>query len=86
MKFQSDIDLLKTSFTSALGSSSGKLNALFTYLEEMSTLIRLEFSQVTVQVLLQSYAAKYSGEYRDIARNVANCCLKLRPVDQPLAL
>lgn len=80
MLLQTDISTLKSCFVNALEHPSGQLLALFVYLEDMCSLIRLEFSQPTVQSLLQAIVDRYRGEGREIARLVVDCCLKLRPV------
>ena len=78
--FQNDVDSVRACFVNSLTGPSGKLLELFSYLDDMTTLIRFEFSQPTVQSLLQSLTSKYRGEGREIAKLMIDCCLKLRPV------
>lgn len=75
-----DLGVIKKCFSSALKTRSVRIEGYIQYLEDIVTLVRLDFSLSEVQELLQSYVDRYSGEMIEMARLLFDCCLKLRPV------
>jgi len=75
-----DVGKIRECFFRALRTqTNGKLQEIIQYLDDMCSLIRLDFSQPEAQSLLKDYATRYSGENLEIARMVMESCLKLRP-------